>query len=229
MPSDAAAPNSPIFPDLPLPAFDELVGCYYSLAYNRARALLGDADLAHDAVQEAFTVAFQNIESLRRPAAFPAWLLRLVSTQCGRMRRRKSPHFSPPADLERCPDAAPDPEHLAIEADLRTKIAARIAALPTHERDVTRLYYLEGYSQDEVAAAVGIPTQTVKSRLYSSRQRLHRSLGGLLSAGQVWGGGLAPKDLALKSLALKSITQKDLAFGNTMPRPRRRMRHRVWA
>ena len=170
-------------------AFAELVGRHYSMAYARARTLLGDADLAHDAVQEAFAAAFQKLDSLRDANAFPAWLLRLVGTQCNRIRRRKSPSFSAPADLESRPDDAPDPERLATEADLRAKIAARIADLPAHEREVTRLYYLEGYSQREVADAVGVPAQTVKSRLHASRRRLHKSLDGLLCAGRAFAFG----------------------------------------
>ena len=47
-----------------------------------------------------------------------------------------------------------------------------ILALPEHERTATSLYYIDGYSQNEIAAFLEIPAKTDKSRLYSSRKRL---------------------------------------------------------
>ncbi len=171
-------------------SFDALVGQYYSLAYRRACALLNDPHLAHDATQEAFATAYQKMDQLRDPGAFPAWLLRLVGTHCSRMRRRKSPITVPLAVIENQPSDEPDPERQLIDSDLRRQIAERIAALPDREREATRLYYIEGYSQQQVADAIGVPVQTVKSRLYSSRRRLHRSLDAVMCAGLQFAPGV---------------------------------------
>ena len=172
------------------PTFDELVGRYYSLAYKRACFLLSDTHLAHDATQEAFAAAYQKLDQLRQPTAFPAWLLRLVRTQCNRIKRRKQPEIVPLDIVENHPSDEPNPERLMIDRDLCRQIAERIQALPDHEREATRLYYLEGYSQQQVADAVGVPVKTVKSRLHSSRQRLRRSLGAVLCAGAVFAPGV---------------------------------------
>ena len=179
-------------------SFDKLVGQYYSLAYGRACVLLRDAHLAHDATQEAFTTAYQKLDQLREPRAFPAWLLRLVSTHCYRIRRRKSPVTVTLDVAENQPSHEPDPERQLLDSDLRRQIAERIDALPDHEREATRLYYIEGYSQQQVADAVGVPVQTVKSRLYSSRQRLHRGLEAAMCAGAAFAPGV-PLRFAIRS------------------------------
>src|SRR5690554_4104182 len=71
-------------------AFGELVARFESAAYGWAYNVLGDVHTAQDAVQDAFFTAYQRIDQLREPAAFPAWLKRIVLTYCHRRTRRKS-------------------------------------------------------------------------------------------------------------------------------------------
>jgi RNA polymerase sigma-70 factor (ECF subfamily) len=57
-------------------------------------------------------------------------------------------------------------------AERRARVQRALLALPLESRQVVVLRHFAGLSYDEIAEAVGIPAKTVKSRLYSARQRL---------------------------------------------------------
>src|SRR5438874_1199922 len=76
-------------------AFGELVRRFQDVAYAAAFAALGDAGEAEDAVQEAFLVAWQELDRLQEPAAFPGWLRRIVRTRCTRRLRAPGPPLRP--------------------------------------------------------------------------------------------------------------------------------------
>jgi len=67
-----------------LAAFGELVTRFQGMAYGYAYSILGDFHLAEDAAQDAFVMAFQKLNGLRDPKAFPGWLRRIVRTACHR-------------------------------------------------------------------------------------------------------------------------------------------------
>src|SRR6266478_10240050 len=72
-----------------LGAFDEIVGRFQDMAYASAYSMLGDAQLAEDAAQEAFLEAYLNLAKLHEPAAFPGWFRRIVFKQGDRVLRGK--------------------------------------------------------------------------------------------------------------------------------------------
>jgi ankyrin repeat protein len=59
---------------------------------------------------------------------------------------------------------------------MNDKIMTAVDSLPDHERAATTLYYIGGYSQDEVANFLGVPVTTIKKRLYTARKRLREML-----------------------------------------------------
>src|SRR4051812_12272255 len=71
-------------------AFCELVKLFQDMAYAVAYARLGDFHLAEEAAQEAFISAWQKLDQLRKPEAFPGWFRRIVLTECSRLTRGKS-------------------------------------------------------------------------------------------------------------------------------------------
>ncbi len=70
-------------------AFGELVERFRDMACGYAYSVLGDFHLAEDAAQDAFVVAYRNLQQLRYPEAFPGWFRRIVSSACGQISRRK--------------------------------------------------------------------------------------------------------------------------------------------
>jgi len=155
-------------------AFGELIAQFQSVAHGWAYSVLGDAHLAQDVVQESFLTAYQKIDQLRDPAAFPAWLKRIVLTYCNRLRRRKSPYLMPLED-EDAPAQA-DPAASAEDRDMKEQVNRAVRALPDHEREVTELFYITGYSQQEIAERLAVPLTTVKKRLQYAREHLRETM-----------------------------------------------------
>ena len=72
-----------------LDAYSCLVQRFQDMAVGYAYAYLGDMHLAEDAAQEAFIEAYAHLIQLRHPAAFAAWLRKIVFKHCDRLRRSK--------------------------------------------------------------------------------------------------------------------------------------------
>jgi len=153
-------------------AFCELVRIFQDMAYACAYAVLGDFCLAEDASQQAFISAWQKLDQLRQPEAFPGWFRRIVLTECNRLTRGQRLRTIPlDAGLNlRAP--YPDPQS-AIEKDELTKAAfAAIKKLSLNERMVVVLFYVNEHSQSDISAFLNVPLTTVSKRLYSARVRL---------------------------------------------------------
>ena len=157
-------------------AFSELVVRFQDAAFEWAFSVLEDANLAQDAVQEAFVVAYQKLEQLRQPYGFPGWLKQIVVSQCHRLTRGKKVVMQPIESTNNL--ATPDPELSAAveEMELKQKVLAAIQALPDNQQVVTQLFYFKGYSQKEIAKLLELPLTTVKKRLQYAR----RDLKGIL-------------------------------------------------
>jgi len=155
-----------------LEAFRVLVMRFQDMAYGYAFSLLGDFHLAQDAAQEAFVEAYRDLRDLREPAAFPGWFRRIVFKQCDRITRKRKPMEVSLEEATAVPSRLPDPSGVLERQEVLERVLDAIRALPDHERTVTSLYYIDGYSQNEIAVFLEVPVKTIKSRLYSSRKRL---------------------------------------------------------
>jgi len=153
-----------------LNAYGQLVLKFQDMAYGYSYSLLGDFHLAEDAAQEAFIESYRNLGQLRDPAAFPGWFRRVVFSRCQRILRRKQPETM---SLEgTLPAQDKEPSEMTAESELKDSVLAAIRSLPEPERMVTTLFYINGYSQEEIAGFLELPATTVKSRLHTSRGRL---------------------------------------------------------
>ncbi|MFA6110413.1 MAG: sigma-70 family RNA polymerase sigma factor [Candidatus Latescibacterota bacterium] len=150
-------------------AWAELVARFWGMALRVARGQLGSRAGAEDVVQEAFVGAFQHLGELHDPPAFTAWFERILHTHCDRVTRKPG---------RQALLAAAGVETILGLSDGSGLEAANTAVgllqgLPVSQRVVLCLYAM-GYSQNEVAAIVGVPLTTVKKRLHDARQRLRR-------------------------------------------------------
>lgn len=153
-------------------AFGLLVSRFQNMAYAYAYAILCDFDLAQDVAQEAFVEAYQVLPALREPYAFPAWLKRIVYKHCDRIRRRRQHPTIPLEYIEEVALPQPSLAELVERSEMSRQMNKAIHAIPAKLRAVAILFYVSGYSQQEIADFLGVPVKTVKSRLHASRQRL---------------------------------------------------------
>ncbi len=157
-------------------AFAAIVERFQDMAYGYAYAILGDFPLAEDAAQEAFVEAFYALPNLREARAFPAWFKRVVFKHCDRLRRGKRPTIYPLETGDEVASPAPGPDEIAEQKEAGSRVQEAIGSLPLTERVATTLFYINGYSQQEIADFLEVPAKTVKSRLHASRQRLRERM-----------------------------------------------------
>ena len=161
-------------------AMAELVSRFRRWALDLADALLDDASLAEDAVQEAFTTALLRLNDLRDPLAFPGWLRQIVRTQVNHLlRKRREVCLEDETRVQQGGSPMSEPER----NDLREYVREVIRGLPPVIRDTTELFYLEERSCTEIAAMLKVPQGTVKRRLHDARQRLRGILLKSLDTG----------------------------------------------
>ena len=166
-------------------ALAELVEVATPWLLNVARAMLRDEDEAEEIVTEAFRQLWQNLPSAAgEHAGLMPYLMRLTRHRAiDRLRARRRRHRllsaaalagEPPVVPPSEPDEAGQPGY-----QVHAQVHAALKVLPADEQAVVQLAYFQGLSQSEVAAALGIPLGTVKSRLRRAFGRLRESLAGL--------------------------------------------------
>lgn len=152
-------------------AFAELVRRFEEPAFGWAFRRIDDPDEARDVTQDAFLTAWLKLRQLRDPAAFGAWLKRLIVTQCNR-RKRKARRTEPLHEPELRAVTTADFEH----RELQRCLAAAMSKLPEREYRVVVLFYFLGRKLDEIAGILGIPRGTAGKRLHSARIAIRRQL-----------------------------------------------------
>ncbi len=163
-----------------LEAFGQIVRRFQDMACGYAYSILGDFHLAEDVAQEAFLEAYRQIRNLRNPDAFPGWFRRIVFKYCDRMTRRKGVQT---VNLHEAVGMSADdvgPSEISEEYEMQEKVLEAIKALPEHQRTATTLFYINGYSQKEVAEFLEVPVTTVKGRLHRGRNKLKKGLMRML-------------------------------------------------
>ncbi len=166
-----------------VPAFNQLVLRYQSRVYNVAFRILGQAEAAEDATQEAFLSAYRAIGAFRG-GSFQAWLLRIVTNKClDQLRTQKRQPtlaldalVAEPDHLFYLADPAESPHQAVERQTLADTLQAAILALPPDQRMVVVLVDVQGLAYTEVAEVLAISLGTVKSRLSRARACLRDRL-----------------------------------------------------
>lgn len=159
-------------------AFSQIVSRWTVRLRRHAERMLSDADQAGDVVQDAWLGIARGLSRLDDPARFPGWAYAIVTRRCVDLIRRRARDRRLSADA--ATEALIDPPVLDGSPDIngRLDLAAAIRRLPVDQRLMVSLYYGEGLSVEEIAAAHGLPGGTVKSRLHTARQVLRTLLEG---------------------------------------------------
>ncbi|MBO3752011.1 RNA polymerase sigma factor [Streptosporangiaceae bacterium NEAU-GS5] len=138
-------------------------------------------DNAEDVVSETFLIAFRkraHYDPAR--AAVRTWLYGIATNLIGKHWRQESRRLRALGRYGPDPDT-PDHQDSVLgqvsAQSLRQDLMAALAGIDQRDRDVVQLIALAGLSHDEVAAALGIPNGTVRSRLNRARKKLRASLG----------------------------------------------------
>jgi RNA polymerase sigma-70 factor (ECF subfamily) len=171
-------------------SFNALVRLYEGRVYNLCFRMLGDADSAADAAQDAFLSAFRNLRSFRG-GSFRSWMLRIATNACYDVlrARKRRPAVSLDAEVDdeadssplQIADSAETPTDFALRRELAHAIQRGLAELPDEQRVILILSDIEGLAYEEIAEVTNTNLGTVKSRLSRGRARLR----DILKAGEL--------------------------------------------
>jgi len=141
--------------------------------YATAHHILRDTGRAEDATQQALIELWRHLPQLQDPERFEAWAFRILVRAAYEEARRTKRWNLAPISVARAPLSARD--HAGDIAD-RDELERGFARLSIEHRTVVVLKHYSGLSNDEIAAALGIPAGTVRSRLYNAMQLLRAAL-----------------------------------------------------
>jgi RNA polymerase sigma-70 factor (ECF subfamily) len=169
-------------------AFTELLDARLARLDAAARLILRDPELARDAVQEGLIRAWRDLRGLRDPDRFDAWLHRLIVNACLDLVRRRKRRV---LEVELSPLDLPTTSDVAGALADRQLVDQALAGLEPGQRAVVALHYLLGMPLPDVAASLGIPLGTAKSRLHYALATMRVAVTGSAEPARVMGGQLA--------------------------------------
>jgi RNA polymerase sigma-70 factor (ECF subfamily) len=153
-------------------AGDELVGRYHRSVFNVALRMLGNVQDAEDVTQTVFGNAFVSLDSYDPTYRFFSWIYRMTVNEAlnGLKRRKHTVSLDASFDFP----AAAGVSDGAAEAEDR--IGRALLELKPDDRAVVVLRHFVSFTYDEISDVIGVPVKTVKSRLFTARERLRLAL-----------------------------------------------------
>jgi len=148
--------------------------------YRVARAILRRDDEAEDVMQDAYVRAYEHLGSFRGEARFSTWLTRIAVHEA-LARTRRARRFAPLDEHQEeshvvSSEHTSRPDQQLLEHELGELLDRAIDGLPEEFRLVFVLRVIEDLSGADTAEALGLPEQTVKTRLFRARERIKREL-----------------------------------------------------
>jgi RNA polymerase sigma-70 factor (ECF subfamily) len=161
-------------------ALEQLYDRYGRLAYGLAYRMLDDSTAAEDVVQEAFLNVWRQAPTYdARRGTARTWLLSIVHHRSiDVLRSRANRRNDIQIDLVERTLAVTDTWSTVSVNIERETIRQAVASLPPDQQRTVELAYFAGYSQPEIATAMGVPLSTVKGRLRMAMQKLRTLLEG---------------------------------------------------
>lgn len=140
-------------------------------------AILGNRADADDAIQDALTSIWIGLPKLRDADRFGVWADRIVVNACRLVLRRRVRSRARHVRVDEI-DAERDEARESVDEHIGRRIALSSAfeRLGADDRAILTLHHLDGRPLAEIAAVLGIPSGTVKSRLHTARRSLERAM-----------------------------------------------------
>ena len=150
-------------------AFETLVDEYQGVLYHLALRMTGNPEDARDLTQNVFLKVWRNLGKYDAAYRFYSWVYRIALNEALNFVQRRKRHDE--LD-ERTVSTDPTPSEETSLREARRQIQDALMELTPEYRQVIVLRHYQNLSYEEIATVVGIPEKTVKSRLFTARQRL---------------------------------------------------------
>ena len=168
-------------------AWETLISRYQARVFNVTYHMSQDHDRAADLAQEAFIQILKSLPRFRAEASLSTWIHGLTMRVClhhmRRERRRQMDSWEEGMAGRSEPESAEGrPHETASRAHVQSCVRHAVSELPVKFRSVMVLHGLAGMTYEETAAALGLPLNTVKTRVHRAKAKLKTKLQGLLGA-----------------------------------------------
>jgi len=149
-----------------------LVDRYQKRLFNVALRMLYNVQDAEDVTQTVFLNAFLELRTYNPRYKFFSWIYRMTVNESLNMLKRRKPTVTLDDEFDiRAPGAAPD-----RAAEVQDRVEKALMSLKPDDRAVVVLRHFVSFSYQEIADVLEIPVRTVKSRLFTARDRLRLAL-----------------------------------------------------
>jgi RNA polymerase sigma-70 factor (ECF subfamily) len=152
-------------------AFARIVAAHHNDMARIAYFVCGDLDIAEEAEQAAWAVAYRRLKDLRDPDRLRPWLMSVAANearQIARSRRRRTVRELAVAD----PTVPRDIDHAAM-----LDLADAVGRLDPKDRAIVGLRFVGGFESAEIGRAMGMTASGVRVRLHRLLERLRKDLG----------------------------------------------------
>lgn len=156
-------------------AFTRIVARYHPDLLRIAMVVSGDADLAAEAAQAAWVIAWRRLGDLRDAASLRPWLMSIAVNEARQLARSRSRRTVRELVVTDAAGSVAGPADVQIA--MRVDLDAALASIDARDRALLGLRYLAGMDSTEIGHAVGMSATAVRSRLARARERLRRELG----------------------------------------------------
>lgn len=161
-------------------AITELYNRTYSAVYHTTKALIRDEDTVQDVLQDAYIKGFQNLDKLRQPEQYQAWMKMIATNTAKNVLKRKKPilfsemeNEDGEMEVEFVDDRVEHLPEIAMDRKETSRLVSEILdTLPDDQRLVMGMFYYEEMSVQQIARTLGISENTVKSRLNYGRKKV---------------------------------------------------------
>jgi len=159
-----------------------LIKRWHPKLIRQANRHLYDMEASKDVVQESWQAIIKGLDALKDSSKFGVWALSITSRKAIDWIRKKQT-----SRKREEVEVAFQQEQLVEQSDekeiLLTKVSSGLKELPTDQKVVLSMFYLENHSLIEIGKILDMPVGTVKSRLYYAREHLkktllHKNFGG---------------------------------------------------
>ena len=154
-------------------AFARIVRTHHNDMVRVCQIVCGDPDLAQDAAQAAWPIAWRKLGSLRDAEKLRPWLVTVAANEARQMVRRQQRDRVVPLEVADVGSSQHDPSWRASDDVL----VAAIRRLPLEERSLIALRYVAGFDATEIGRTIGLSASGVRTRLSRLVARLRTEVG----------------------------------------------------
>ena len=158
--------------------FEERVAPIYTEIYRYVYTIVGEAQMAQDAVQSAMLSAFEHRDDLRDPSRFKWWMLRIAQRAAfSEIRKNKKGNVSiEAAGFDYLPSDEKSPEASAEQGEMVREILDLLAGKGEEIQRIFILKHWHGLTFQQIASAMGMNTNTIKTRYFRAREQMGQQM-----------------------------------------------------